>query len=255
MMPPGRSPARHAASHRAGHDAPQGAPQPGMPPATGPGMMPPGRSPARHAASHRAGHDAPQGAPQPGMPPGSQRPMGMGLGAPAFGQQSSPFDGLMVMDADMTGTAQLDAIARALGISAAALTAALREGYIVAQLADERGTKDEDVVAAATSLQRQVLDNAVAAGRITKRRADLERELLTAWTRLRLTLPGNAPGGFLYGNEATGRSKPEGAPPGTQPGLAPPLPGISPVPPSQGSGRRGGDFPAPQAPGYRPPNY
>ena len=62
--------------------------------------------------------------------------------------------------------------ADALGMKVEDLTAALREGETVAELAEAQGVKVEDLVAKAVAARKDVLQQAVEEGRLTQEQAD-----------------------------------------------------------------------------------
>lgn len=64
------------------------------------------------------------------------------------------------------------AVAEAIGIEPAALTRALREGRTIADLAEENEVDVQDVVDAIVASERERLEDAIDAGRLTERQTD-----------------------------------------------------------------------------------
>lgn len=122
------------------------------------------------AATFGAGTAAAQQTPQP-APPGPSYGMHMGSGwghwmmGPAGG-------GYGMMMGPGFGLTQLQAVAGALGITTDELIAAQRAGKTIAALAEEKGVALDTVVQAVVQAYRQVLDQRVAAGWLTREWAD-----------------------------------------------------------------------------------
>ncbi len=116
----------------------------------------PGACPMGFGGGPRAGH-GPGAGPAAGGGPGAGPAAGRG---PGFGP-----------GAGMQGTMH-DAIASALGISTDDLSAALRSGKTVAQIAQEKGISLETVAEAAEKAHDEALAAQVQAGRLTQEQAD-----------------------------------------------------------------------------------
>lgn len=94
---------------------------------------------------------------RPGGPGGRGGPGGPG------GRMGAGFDALGI---------GADAAAKAIGISTADLTAAVRGGKSVADVAKEKGVDPAAVVAAVVAAEGAALDQAVTAGKLTQAQAD-----------------------------------------------------------------------------------
>lgn len=124
---------------------------------------------------------------------------------------------------------QAEIVAAALGMSVEELTAALREGKTVADLAAEKGVVLDTIVEALMAPRREALSQAVASGRLTQEQADRVLEQMRERITARLQQPwqdGARPGsdvaperrimwgGGMMGGRGRGRgiSQPAGGP-------------------------------------------
>ena len=94
--------------------------------------------------------------------------LGFGFG-PRFGHGGFPADRTLMRD---LGTAELNAVARALGMSASDLMSQLRSGKTLSDLESAKKVSDATVRSAAHNAAKGVLDKAVKAGTLTQAQAD-----------------------------------------------------------------------------------
>lgn len=141
---------------------------PGQGPMRGPGFGPP------WAATGTPAPDAAT-APWTGGPPAG--PRGRGFGGPGLGPmwtsgqpgQASPMFAVMSGQRDQVHAA----VATALGITPDEVTAAVRSGKTMPDLAKEKGIPVDDVMAKAKAAREAYINEQVAAGKLTKEQGDL----------------------------------------------------------------------------------
>jgi uncharacterized protein (DUF433 family) len=102
--------------------------------------------------------------------------MGLGtvVGAVVFAPDASLAEALPIERETVCigGSWVIGAAAEAMGIEPAELTRALREGWTIADVAEENEVDVQDVVDAIVASERERLEDAIDAGRLTKRQAD-----------------------------------------------------------------------------------